>query len=90
MSIQQVQEATAVDILRVMKEDSATSVVDIWTKVRGLMSDVLVIKGLRDRVWLGKGSFQELALWSYLPDQLRLMASTPGDFTTHREDVWTS
>ena len=45
MLIQQVQEATAVDILRVMDEDSETSVVDIWTKVMGLMLDVLVIKG---------------------------------------------
>jgi len=65
--IQQVQEATAVDILRVMKEDSDTSVVDIWTKVMGLMLDVLVIKGLRDRVWLGKGSFQQLALMELPP-----------------------
>ena len=65
--IQQVQEATAVDILRVVKEDSDTSVVDIWTKVMGLMLDVLVIKGLRDRVWLGKGSFQQLALMELPP-----------------------
>ena len=55
------QEATAVDVLRVMKENSDASVADIWTKVMGLMLDVLVIKGLRDRVWLGKGSFQQLA-----------------------------
>ena len=64
MLIQQVQEATAVDILRVMKN---TSIVDIWTKVMGPMLDVLVIKGLRDRVWLGKGSFQQLALMELPP-----------------------
>ena len=34
--IQQVQEATAVDILRVMEEDSDTSVVHIWTRVMDL------------------------------------------------------
>ena len=56
----------------------------------GLMLDVLVIKGLRDRVWLGQGSFQQLALMELPPNQLRLMASAPGDFTSHREDVWTS
>ena len=65
--IQQVQEATAVDILRVMDEDSETSVVDIWTKVMGLMLDVLVIKGLHDQVWFGKGSFQQLALMELPP-----------------------
>ena len=65
--IQQVQEATAVDILRVMKEDSATSIVDVWTKVMGLMLDVLVIKGLHDWVWLDKGSFQQLVLMELPP-----------------------
>ena len=54
MLIQQVQEATAIDILRVMKEDSATSIADIWTKAMGLTLDVLVIMGLCDWVWLGK------------------------------------
>ena len=67
MLIQQVQEATAADILRVMKEDSETSVVDTWTKVMGLMLDVLEIKGLHDWVWLGTGSFQELALMELPP-----------------------
>ena len=65
--IQQVEEATAVDILRVMKEDSDTSVVDIWTRWWDLCWMFWWSKGLRDRVWLGKGSFQQLALMELPP-----------------------